>query len=64
MKNIIFETNKFKKSLIKFSNLFKSKFVNENLKSLNLVKCNTFLCTLENTKDYENLDIDKYSIIK
>ena len=64
MKNIIFETNKYANTFIKFSNLFKSKFIKENLKNLNLEKCNTFLCTLENSCGFEINDIDKYSIIK
>ena len=48
MKNIIFETNKYI-TFIKFSNLFKLN-LKENLKDLS-EKCNTFLCTLENSMD-------------
>ena len=63
MKNIIFENNSFNKTSIKFSNLFKTKFTNENLEKFKIKECNTFLCTMDNSKGYETLDIDKHSII-
>ncbi|MDA7636466.1 hypothetical protein N8679_02250, partial [Candidatus Pelagibacter sp.] len=64
MKNIIFEKNKYETVLHKFSNFFKSKFIDENLKMVDFQDCNNFLCIYENSINFENLTIDKYSIIK
>ena len=46
MKNIIFEKNSYENVLHKFSNLFKSKFIDEDLKKVNFNDCNNFLCIL------------------
>ena len=63
MKNIIFESNNYTETSFSYSNLFKSMFKNENLKTLELKSCNTFLCIFNKTSGLEILDVDKYSII-
>ena len=63
MKNIIFEKNNYNETHLKYSNLFKSSFVEENLEKFKIEDCNTFLCSANNNSGYENLNLDEYFLI-
>ena len=64
IKNIVFNKNIYENTVFKFSNLFKSKFLNENLFGLDIQDCNTFLCVFKNSDVAKNLSLDKYTFIE